>query len=775
MARATVENYNGSPALMIEGRPYPPMMMTVRTNCIDHMEIDEKYYEELGKSGIKVFFLICDTEWIKKEAFDMFTEEAEKLLKAVPDAYIVARIGMHPPVSWCEENPGELMMYSDGKMREAKLFTESFRTTYPGMYSLCSEKWRKDAGDALLKTWDKIKKLPYADRIIGFFFAAGGTSEWYYITPTECTSKTEIKDTGGFVQFDPADYGEVYADMSPAFRKSFSGYLKAKYGSDEELKKAWNDENASIENPSIPGLEKRYYIDGVDYDLANPEEIRSNAGLPTPPSNGTNIGHFIDIEKHRDVYDFFRAWHKGVADSVIYFGKLVKERDENMLTGAFYGSAGSVKYFTFGQICSVTDILESGAVDFLASPGVYENRQPGGFTGQRQCFDSYRLRNRMFVVEEDARTHFENRYIQNYIEMYDMNDTYNVLKREFGRNIAMDIHAWWFDQLVGGKRYKHEDVYKLFEIQQRVAREAYEKDRRPIAEIAFIYDEDSYHLISQESSHQMTELFTNYEIDKIGAPYAKHFKKDFLLDNMPEYKLYVFFNSLCSTAEERRIIKEKLRKNGASALFMYGSGIVDFEGEKVFSVENMKKLTGIDIAMDEGCYRGKFKVNKGHPVTERLDPGEIYGDFTRKMWANFASFMGRIKLSEVNIYPLLYADDKDITILGTFCDSGKPALVYKESEGFGSFYCGSKYLSCDIIKEIARFAGCHIYSETDDVLYTGRNYITIHASETGKKKIIFREECTPYEVYENKVYGENITSLEFELIKGETKMFELKS
>ena len=69
MRNIEVSDYNGSPAILIDGVPYPPMMMTARTNGIDKTHIDEEYYKNLGKSGIKIFFLICDTEWIKENAF----------------------------------------------------------------------------------------------------------------------------------------------------------------------------------------------------------------------------------------------------------------------------------------------------------------------------------------------------------------------------------------------------------------------------------------------------------------------------------------------------------------------------------------------------------------------------------------------------------------------------------------------------------------------------------------------------------------------------------
>ena len=76
-------------------------------------------YKNLGKCGIKIYFLICDTEWLKPGAYDLFCEEAEILLREVPDAYIMLRIGMHPPALWCSENPDETLTYSDGTKKPA--------------------------------------------------------------------------------------------------------------------------------------------------------------------------------------------------------------------------------------------------------------------------------------------------------------------------------------------------------------------------------------------------------------------------------------------------------------------------------------------------------------------------------------------------------------------------------------------------------------------------------------------------------------------------------
>ena len=776
MAVAKLQSLGGVPTIYIDGKPYGPMMATVRTSSDGGRILDEEYYRNLGKSGIRLFFVICDTQWAVADGFAQFQQEAETILRAVPDAYLFLRVGLHPPSKWVEAHPEEALVYSDGLQKHASLYTESFREEYPAMYSMCSQKWREDASKALLELYDKVSALPYANRIAGWFFAAGGTSEWYYLTPLEYTPKTNHLDTGGFEKTRDIHYDNVYGDLSPAFRREFTRYLTAKYKTDDALRKAWQDETVTLDAPRIPDCEKRYYINGVDYDLDHPPKMLSTSPKPENPTNGTNIGHFINLSQHRDVFDFFQALHQGTANSVIHFGKVIKERSRGeALTGAFYGSAGSVKFFDFSQITGTLSILDSGAIDFLASPSVYENRQPGGFPGQRQVFDAFTLRNRLFIVEDDSRTHHENAYYRNYFELYTIEDTYGVLKRDFGRNLCQNTQAWWFDQHIGGGRYKDPDIYRLFALQQKIAAEALEKDRQKNSQIALIYDEESFHVISEECSHQNVELLRNYELDVIGAPSDRYYHNDLASPHMPDYKLYIFVNTLYLTDGERRVIRKKLRKNHATALFLYGSGVINPDREKIFSPENMQELTGIRMNRNNDAVSGKFKLTpEGAALAPAVDPGEIHGDFKRKMWANASSYMNRIKTCRVTLYPELYAEDPEALCAARLLETGHPALSVKETEDFTSIYCASRYLGADVLRAIARFAGCHIYVDTEDVFYANSRYVVLHAATSGKKTIRLPENASAFEVYEEKYYCRDQDTITFSMIKGETKMFELR-
>ena len=56
-------------------------------------------------------------------------------------------------------------------------------------------------------------------------------------------------------------------------------------------------------------------------------------------------------------------------------------------------------------------------------------------------------------------------------------------------------------------------------------------------------------------------------------------------------------------------------------------------------------------------------------------------------------------------------------------------------------------------------------------MYANENFVTVHAKDTGRKTIFFKQPCSPYEVYEKRFYGRHVTRIEVEMRLGETKMF----
>jgi len=750
-----IRDYNGRPSIWIDGKPYTSPIAFIRTReKVDgKMQIffDKNYFKALGEAGIKVYYISCNTTWVQSDSLEVFDAEVKMLLDAVPDAYIIARISLHPPKEWIEANPDECVLYSDGTSPEVELWTESYQTRMPHMYSLCSQKWREDAGDAMVKTWLKILERPYADRIIACFPTAGGTSEWYYITR--------------FLK------GSAHLGHSKAFRQEFSLYLREKYGTEEELRRVWKDSEATFDNPKLPEQEMLYYINKVDEDTLVPrEKIRANDPVPEAYRNGTNVGSFTDLDACPQVYDFINAFSYGTARSQTYFAKRIKEVTPGHLVGFCYGAQDCISFFE-GRTVGIRMILECKDIDFIENPSTYENRRSGGFVGQRVVEDSFSLYNKIYVCQDDVRTMAENRYFQKHYRIWDMTDTLNVLKREFGKIICCDMHIWWFDQLLGGKRFKYPEVYELFAKQRDIAAEAWSLDRRKKSDVAFIFDENSMLGVSQQTSNDLVRMLRNYQMARCGFSYDQYYHTDMSNPNMPSYKMYVFVNTLFLTKSEREVILTKLRQDNAVAVFMYGSGFADPMADKKMSPSNISKLTGFNMAMINDNYSPMFRWNgEKHPISEGFDRRKPQGVMDERRLDGHIPTISNV---DAYLYPLFYPDDPDAITLASFLDSGHPAISIKYCGDFTSVYYGGKSISHETLRAIAAFAGANIFCDSGDVCYVGRNYITFHASSSGKKTLYLPVPCEVREVYEDKCYGENVTEFSFDAYFGETKMFRI--
>ena len=142
---------------------------------------------------------------------------------------------------------------------------------------------------------------------------------------------------------------------------------------------------------------------------------------------------------------------------------------------------------------------------------------------------------------------------------------------------------------------------------------------------------------------------------------------------------------------------------------------------------------------------------------------------------NICAHIGNVREIEKKIFPLITESDPDAESVGFFADTGKPALSVKDMGEYTSVYCASKHINNVLTRAIARFAGCHIYCDSDDVIYVNKNYITFHAASGGEKLICLPKVATVTELFENKVYAADSDEIRFKVKKGETKMFRYET
>ena len=766
MAKAHIRQHNGAPAIIVDGVPCPPMTITVSGG--GGMAPDERkaYFRKLGESGLKIFYVSCSTRWHNPGNADKGVPDGVAatlrdirfVLDAVPDGWVMLRLNVSPPRDWVNAHPEEQFTYGDatGRREHRKVICTSVGgEPIDGMHSLCSQKWREEGEKTVADFFGELSRHPEFSRVIGTFLCAGGTGEWYY--------PLGLQTEDG-----------LYGDFSEPFRAEYEAFLRRKYGTVEELRRVWMRPDATFEHPAIPTPEERAFVEKADAKIVKALREWETEGrviglkLDMNAREPTNTGVFLNANGYAHVADFYTAWHLSTAHTIVHFAKALKRFSKDLLVGAFYGSYGCQSYFDGGTASGTPAILDSGVVDFLAAPGVYNNREPGGIVAQREMQDSFRLRNLIYVCEDDSRTHLCKPWMQrDAMALYTVADSVNTLKRDFARDICEDIHGWWFDMGCGW--YNDPEILSLFKRQREIADFAYALDRTKKNEIALIYDTESVHCVSQYTSQMVLDFYRTSDLGRIGAPVDYYFHDDLARADMPDYKLYVMLNQYYLTDAEREAIYAKAKRNGATILWLYAPGFINPGAGRVMDVANVEKTVGMKLGFIDKTFFPHFRVNpSAHPALALASPSRRYGVIDADVHSNI--WLGSV-LQPAYANPGFYIDDPEATVLGRYCCNGLPALAMVGKDGAKSIYCASHIVQADLLASIAAYSGCHLFARPGDVLYANENFVVLHAKDDGPRTIRFKRPCSPYEVYEKRYYGHGTDHIDVEMTLGQTLMW----
>ena len=185
-------------------------------------------------------------------------------------------------------------------------------------------------------------------------------------------------------------------------------------------------------------------------------------------------------------------------------------------------------------------------------------------------------------------------------------------------------------------------------------------------------------------------------------------------------------------------------------------------------------LTGVECMREDGIFHGAFRLSGDTFLARHLPDDAFYGTYPRVMAFNASGHFGKVREHAPFLFPLLYPSDKDAEVLGTYADSEYPALVRKENDAFVAIVCGVKSLTADIVREIAREAGCHIYCESEDVFYASRRFLTHHASQGGEKVIHLPRLARVSDAYDNTELSPSTDTITFRARLGDTHTFRIE-
>ena len=720
--RSWVARHNGAPALFVNGRP-------MFLNAPYVQKAPHKTFEP-ARTGI---YLVHDGAFsVHPDSTADVTSvklKVEELLAQEPDAFAIVRTFPPVPPWWLDQHPDEQMRFD----RDV--------TQYPGYENYRDVSWASDLWLSAVCGWyeDWCRQLHelFEGRIVGHQFGMGSNGENNPIGA--CTH----------------DGRWFCADFSAPMLKYFRSWLKAKYGADEALREAWGDCEVALDDAQVPDRIERLRTDWFTF--------RSPRRAQTA--------------------DYYQAFSERIESCVIAICEAIKRGTNGECIagshlGAFLDNGFHGYIYHQAAINMVRRALEHPAVDTFTSPASYENRVPGGDATSMMPAGSMALHGKLIFQDQDTRTclvsdEYRKGFTLGAIAA-DMPETVGVLKRDFGHLLIRGYGLWWHAMVQG--MYDHPEISECIARLSAIAKRSLELPRGTADGVAMIVDEESvYH---QECANRLIYPMLYYQRQhcwsRSGVAWNVFLHNDLGDPRMPDHKLYYFLNTFYLTDEEIETIERKVKRNGATVIWSYAPGIQSPDG---VSLERVERLTGFRLkAADiEALPRITF-TDLDHPFVryDRPSAGDQYMHGGRQPLFIGTGPMGNDERERV-IGPIVYVDDPDATVIGELDCLQEPGLCVKEMDGWTSVFCAAPMLNQYVLRNIARAAGLHVYSESDDVVLPGKSFVMIHARSEGEKTIRLPGPADVFECYDERLVGRGVTEIRDTLSRHATAIYGLEA
>ncbi len=712
-------------------------------------------FNDFNKAGITGYDIYLRFPWTGPETYDLSVVDAkmDALLAANPKALFIPRVLLTPGHWFVEQYPDEISRRDDGS--PAGMFPSQNAGNNPSFSSTVYRDLSKKCMTAFIRHVEE----KYGDHILGYQVGNGFGGEWLPFN--------------SFWEQNPPPAKFGVEDYSPAALKGFRGWLRGKYKTDAALQTAWHDPKVTLDTATIPNEKDRYTTtDGIFFDPAGP------GGTRCP--------------------DWFTYYNDSVASVLVENAAWVKELTHRQkIVGSFYGylwcNFPNLSAVHSGQL-GLTKVLNSPDVDFLCSPYTYDNKALGGPNNSQSLPNAAALHGKLYFNEVDTETHLQHRqwrWGNSLNNPMTFAETKALLTRDYAYSLTSGNGMWWTD--LQGRDYHDDQIIALLKQFQDIDQKYVASRPGSNAEICCILDESAF-TYTGDGEPLWNALLTaqkQWEFGFIGAPWDCQLLNDIANPKLPDYKFYIFLNTFHVTAAQRDAIHAKLKKNHATALWVYAPGYI---GETNNSTDNMTALTGIKFGKD-------------------MTPGELHVDIgntsptDNSLFKNVANlaYGTDVKVAEITRnydHQLYLKDPRDITlthtlpgfriaprfftldppatnqpttILGNLGGINKPGLVAIDQPGFDwvSIYSAAPIVPAPLLRNIAQLAHVHIYSDANDNVYANDNFLAIYSPNGGDRTIKLPKKSAVIDLLTNQPVGTALTEFPLKLQPNETVLFRL--
>lgn len=709
MAEAQIRTHQGVPTLFVDGQPQSAFAYVG--------DIPERC-RAMGMVGLRLLSFVTRTQF----AFypdhpdpvlrDEIVAEHDALIRGLidvwPEVRFFPRIQLEAPPWWGRRHWREVTYYDAPGVGPIPILARR-RHAIP---SWSSDVWRTHTRAALRGYIEHVHASDYGDRFIGYHLASGTSAEWMAF----------------------GSNGGLLVDYSKPAREAWRAWLRRRYGHDvNAFRAAWGIGGVSFEAAPVPSHEQRIAFDGQ---------------------------WLLDPKRHRPIIDYWEFYSDLTTDTIGLLAREAKEvTDRKAFVGVFYGYVLQLcnehRQQNAGHM-AIRKLLDCPDVDFVSSPSHYGNRRIGtGYSSFMCPVESVKLHGKLWYNENDFMSPLGERgaedsgadTVEAYIE---------VQKACYASVLCNGVSQWLLGFNEGW--YDHPQIRALIRRQQAIDDEALSWDRTSTNEIAIVVDDKSQlhqpvanllPYIDRDSASRLLIYDLPPRVGRCGCGVDWMLLDD--LDQARPYKVYIVLNAFHLDDKRRAMVKWRLCRGGATVLWMYAPGAI----AETISADGVADMTGMRVAMSTERVPVRVVMDSGgHPLTSgSMARTRHIGDGTA-------------------IAPRFWIDDPRATVIGRSAHDGRPVCAVREFDDWRSVYLASAVtLDERFIRELARWAGVHVYYDGPDATYIGPNLIAIHAQTGGHKVIRLPAKSTVRALYEDRVISVDTDRIDLDLEPHQTRLF----
>lgn len=514
---------------------------------------------------------------------------------------------------------------------------------------------------------------------------------------------------GGGREWFQYNFVENGVDVSNANLHKFTTWLKEKYGEAPPIDEIYT----KLGNGWIIGTDRVYYTRATD---------------PI-------------------VMDYFDYYNEMVAEVIGEFAALIKKAsNRKAIVGIYYGYQLELPDARSGHF-ALNTILSNPDIDFLTSPVCYQNRNEGGFGAEMTLIDAIHSRGKLYFYECDFRSPHNSldQYIGEGINKSITNHDYlvQVFRRQLGYQILRGSGGWTYD-LAGRGWYDNVDFWKEINHLTGLYR-SYERFRpAPTPEVVLIVNEEGLKYASDP--WKINKYMMNYlrdELYKASVQFGTYTLHDLLEGRVPESaKLHFMVGMLDIDDNLANELAEMLHKKGKTTVWFW-----DF-GQTIQPI--VRYLTGMTLGRTNHKVLPKISLTKNGRDKLHIRRNLQY-PIEKKHRINY-----------------LASNTEGVEIWGK--TEKYPTLVSHPVNGSKQVFYGSYSIKADLIISLAKDAGVHLFSESQDPILANSNMVVFHATREGKKQLIFPDKVDVYDYYTD-TWHEATQRVNFSADFSETRFF----